>query len=371
MQAAADWTSVLINMNKDTVEASLQQLHEGTVGQLNADFDSTVEPYRKLVQTLQSRTTGQVDSVAVESIHHDAARPDGAPPRPAAARAVGVRVAHRHRDGGGDVGQRERRRRQAADRALDASARRLRRRRQAADLPAGADPMRNRLARAGVRRPGAGGRDRRAGVHRHRAGVAAVVGVGLLGAVPADRRGRDRQLRARAPRRGHRRHRRRRSRAAVGGRRGWRRRRWRRRCWSATCGGRCPTGTCTTTPPRWSASPAASPRPPRRSPRKARPRRSTGPPAMMSPESARGVQERIRRRGKGFGEQEHLGSGQHHLGGRRGDRAGGGQRRGDHARNAERAGQAARHRGARAAGARCPRTDGRWLVDDVSPINSR
>ena len=27
------------------------------------------------MQTLQSRTTGQVDSVAVESIHHDAARP--------------------------------------------------------------------------------------------------------------------------------------------------------------------------------------------------------------------------------------------------------------------------------------------------------
>ena len=41
MQAAADWTSVLINMNKDSVDASLQQLHEGTVGQLNADFDST------------------------------------------------------------------------------------------------------------------------------------------------------------------------------------------------------------------------------------------------------------------------------------------------------------------------------------------
>ena len=83
MQAAADWTSVLINMNKDSVEASLHQLHEGTVGQLNADFDSTVEPYRKLVQTLQSRTTGQVDSVAVESIHHAQPGPNGAPqPQP-------------------------------------------------------------------------------------------------------------------------------------------------------------------------------------------------------------------------------------------------------------------------------------------------
>jgi hypothetical protein len=79
MQAAADWTSVLINMNKDTVEANLTQLHDGTVGQLNADFDSTVEPYRKLVQTLQAKTTGQVDSVAVESIHHAPPVPNGGP----------------------------------------------------------------------------------------------------------------------------------------------------------------------------------------------------------------------------------------------------------------------------------------------------
>jgi hypothetical protein len=83
MQAAADWTGVLINMNKDTVEADMHKLHDGTVGQLNADFDSTVEPFRKLVQTLQARTTGQVDSVAVESIHHAAPGPNGTPtPKP-------------------------------------------------------------------------------------------------------------------------------------------------------------------------------------------------------------------------------------------------------------------------------------------------
>jgi hypothetical protein len=79
MQGAADWTSVLINMNKDTVEADLNKLHEGTVGQLNADFDATVQPYRQLVQTLQARTTGQIDSVAVESIHHAQPGPNGAP----------------------------------------------------------------------------------------------------------------------------------------------------------------------------------------------------------------------------------------------------------------------------------------------------
>jgi hypothetical protein len=82
MQAAADWTGVLINMNKDTVESDMTKLHEGTVGQLNADFDSAVEPYRKLVQTLQAKTSGQVDSVAVESIHHAQPGPNGAPPTP-------------------------------------------------------------------------------------------------------------------------------------------------------------------------------------------------------------------------------------------------------------------------------------------------
>ena len=82
LQAAADWTRELININKDTVEASMQKLHEGTVGQLNADFDSAVEPYRQLVQTLQSRTTGQIDSVAIESIHHKPPTNGGPAPQP-------------------------------------------------------------------------------------------------------------------------------------------------------------------------------------------------------------------------------------------------------------------------------------------------
>ncbi|MEO3759041.1 hypothetical protein ABGB19_12230 [Mycobacterium sp. B14F4] len=83
MQAAAEWTGVLINMTKDTVETDMARLHEGTVGQLNADFEASVEPYRKLVQTLQSRATGQIDSVAVETIHHAQPGPNGAPaPQP-------------------------------------------------------------------------------------------------------------------------------------------------------------------------------------------------------------------------------------------------------------------------------------------------
>jgi hypothetical protein len=80
LQAAAEWTSVLINMNKDTVADSLQKLHEGTVGGLNADFDTAIQPYRQLVERLQTRTTGQIDSVSIERIYHAPEGPTGAAP---------------------------------------------------------------------------------------------------------------------------------------------------------------------------------------------------------------------------------------------------------------------------------------------------
>jgi hypothetical protein len=83
LQAAADWTSVLINMNADTVDASLRTLHDGTVGQLNADFETTVEPFKQLVLKLKSKTAGQVDAVSIESLHHQLPGPSGAPaPQP-------------------------------------------------------------------------------------------------------------------------------------------------------------------------------------------------------------------------------------------------------------------------------------------------
>ena len=81
MQAAADWTGVLIDMNKDNVDARLQKLHDGTVGQLNADFEASIGPYRDVVQTLQSQTTGRIEAVAIEKIHRDL---DTAPGVPAA-----------------------------------------------------------------------------------------------------------------------------------------------------------------------------------------------------------------------------------------------------------------------------------------------
>lgn len=69
--AAAAWTGVLVNMRADNIDTSLQKLHDGTVGELNADFESSMMPYREVVKTLQSRTTGQVESVSIEFEHHN------------------------------------------------------------------------------------------------------------------------------------------------------------------------------------------------------------------------------------------------------------------------------------------------------------
>jgi hypothetical protein len=71
MQAAADWTGLLINMNSGNIDASLQRLHDGTVGDLNTDFDAAMQPYRQVVQKLQSQSAGRIDSVAIETVHHD------------------------------------------------------------------------------------------------------------------------------------------------------------------------------------------------------------------------------------------------------------------------------------------------------------
>jgi hypothetical protein len=92
MQAAADWTGVLINMNTDNVTASLQRLHDGTVGELNADFDSSIQPYQQVVQRLQSRSRGEVNAVALETVHHDL---DAQPGRPASAEQLPASIASR------------------------------------------------------------------------------------------------------------------------------------------------------------------------------------------------------------------------------------------------------------------------------------
>ena len=71
MKSAVDWTDALINMNTSNIDASLQRLHDGTVGQLNTDFEAAVQPYRQVVEKLQTRSTGKIEAVAIEALHHD------------------------------------------------------------------------------------------------------------------------------------------------------------------------------------------------------------------------------------------------------------------------------------------------------------
>lgn len=85
MQAAADWTGLLINMNADNVETSMAQLRDGTVGELNSGFEAAIAPYRDVVKTLRSTTAGQVESVSIEELHNDLdTQPGQRPAAPAA-----------------------------------------------------------------------------------------------------------------------------------------------------------------------------------------------------------------------------------------------------------------------------------------------
>ena len=84
MQAAVAWTGILINMNTDNVEASMLQLRDGTVGELNTGFEGSIAPYREVIKTLQAKTTGQVESVSMEVIHSNLDKQPGQrPPAPA------------------------------------------------------------------------------------------------------------------------------------------------------------------------------------------------------------------------------------------------------------------------------------------------
>jgi len=70
LAAAADWTEILINMNGGNVEDSMARLRDGTIGELNTGFDKSIAPYRDVVQTLQSTSSGRVESVSIEVIHN-------------------------------------------------------------------------------------------------------------------------------------------------------------------------------------------------------------------------------------------------------------------------------------------------------------
>ena len=92
MQAAAEWTGVLINMNADNVAENLQRLRDGTVGELNSGFDASIAPYRDVVTTLRSRTTGDVESVSIEQTHRDPVGRPAAPAVPDLATALAART---------------------------------------------------------------------------------------------------------------------------------------------------------------------------------------------------------------------------------------------------------------------------------------
>lgn len=80
MQVAVEWADVLINMNKDNIDTSVQKLHDGTVGELNTELEKAVQPFTNLVKTLQAKTTGQINSVSIESLYRDLDRQPGSPP---------------------------------------------------------------------------------------------------------------------------------------------------------------------------------------------------------------------------------------------------------------------------------------------------
>lgn len=78
MLTAAEWTAVLINMNADNIDASLQRLHDGTVGQLNTDFDAVVQPYRQVVEKLRTHSSGRIEAVAIDTVHRELDTQSGA-----------------------------------------------------------------------------------------------------------------------------------------------------------------------------------------------------------------------------------------------------------------------------------------------------
>lgn len=79
MQTAYEWSNVLINMNSSNIDASLQRLHDGTVGELNTDFEATMQGYRQVAAKLQAQSVGRVESVAIDTMHRDLDTVPGSP----------------------------------------------------------------------------------------------------------------------------------------------------------------------------------------------------------------------------------------------------------------------------------------------------
>jgi hypothetical protein len=79
VQTAVNWAGVLINMNKDNIDTSVEKLHDETVGQLNTDLDSRLAPLTTIVKNVELKTSGRIDAVALESVYRDLNRKPGTP----------------------------------------------------------------------------------------------------------------------------------------------------------------------------------------------------------------------------------------------------------------------------------------------------
>jgi hypothetical protein len=79
VQTAVNWAGVLINMNRDNIDASVEKLHDETVGKLNTNLDATLAPLTAIIKKVDLKTTGRIDAVALESVYRDLNREPGTP----------------------------------------------------------------------------------------------------------------------------------------------------------------------------------------------------------------------------------------------------------------------------------------------------
>ena len=76
LKTAGGWTNTLINLNAGNVEKGMELLRDKTVGELNSEFDAALAPYRDVVQRIESRSSGRVEAVAIETERNNPDDPD-------------------------------------------------------------------------------------------------------------------------------------------------------------------------------------------------------------------------------------------------------------------------------------------------------
>jgi hypothetical protein len=79
MLVARNWVQTLITITEENVQANLQKLRDDTVGDLNTNFDARIADVAALVKKLKRQANAGIDSVSLESLHHDLNRKQGQP----------------------------------------------------------------------------------------------------------------------------------------------------------------------------------------------------------------------------------------------------------------------------------------------------